>query len=56
MKCENCRYFSVLDSQCRKKLVTGLVGSAQGIQVVAGFPIVKPAMWCGEYEERKVIQ
>jgi hypothetical protein len=51
-RCEDCKFYSNLERQCRKKLVTGLAGTPQGVQVVAGFPAVQPNWWCGEYEAR----
>ena len=52
MKCEECKFYAALGSQCRKKLVTGLANTTSGVQVLAGFPVVRPSDWCGEFRER----
>ena len=52
MRCEDCKFYAALDRQCRKKLVTGLAGTPQGVQVIAGFPNVPPNCWCGEFSRK----
>lgn len=51
--CEKCKFYSKLDSQCRRELKTAFVNMPHvGMSVNAGFPVVRPEWWCGDFEAK----
>jgi hypothetical protein len=50
--CRNCSYFFALENQCRRELRSALMSAPgqQGPVVGAGFPIVRPDWWCGDFK------
>lgn len=48
--CEECRYFSRLDTQCRKSPPTVvMMQTPGGVQMAQAWPPVRGGDWCGEF-------
>lgn len=54
MTCSTCRFFSALDSQCRRNPPTPfpIPNQLGQVSVVSIYPPTQPQSWCGEHKQR----